>query len=56
MRVVQGAKKPLPVDHTTHIKKFSQSLVFNAIERVVEAGESLIVRQPDPNNAVSHLN
>ena len=32
------------VDLTAHISKFSQSLVFNAIERVTNAGSELIVR------------
>ena len=44
------------VDQTAHIKKFSQSLVFNAIERVTKAGSELIVRVQDPENPIQQMN
>ena len=43
-----GKKKPVQqeeVDQSQHIRKFTSGIVFNAIERVVVAGQSLMVRQ-----------
>lgn len=44
------------VDQTTHITKFSQSLVFNAIERVTKAGCELIMRSPEQENILHQMN
>jgi len=52
----QKMKLKRKVDQTAHINKFSQSLVFNAIERVNKAGSELIVRAQDPNNPIMQNN
>ena len=54
-----GAKKiklKRKTDQRAHIQKFSTSLVFNAIERVKNAGSELIVRNHDQENPVQQIN
>lgn len=46
---------PLP-DKTSHISKFANSLIFNALERVTKAGSELQPRGDDPTNPVQQLN
>ncbi len=52
----QKIKLKRKTDQTAHISKFSQSLVFNAIERVNKSGSELIVRAQDLANPIQQMN
>lgn len=42
-----GKLKILKVPQSDHLRKFSNSLIFNSIERVTKAGTELKRREPD---------